>query len=188
MRFILVCIGWALLAGCHLEERKEVHQKNPLSQLASFEVITFFSPYENFDEKLLLEVLISRLKEIGQVEFIEKGSPKENTALLISLGGYQQKQEGFIQVFSNVKVVANKFETACSIWKKDFDEGQNLPYPVLENGKVFFKRDIEKKADSKNTDPKAILEHLITEFTKEYRLSNPENSVPLFYIQKDLIS
>lgn len=189
MRFILVCIGWMFLAGCHLGEKKETHQSGPLSQLSSFEVMTFFSPYDNLDEKPVLEMLVSSLKQVGRVEFIDKDKEythRENASvLLFSLGGDLQQQKGSIQVFSNVEVVANKSKMVCSIWEKDVNQNQNLPYPVEEDGKVFFKKDIEENVNSNKSEE--LLEHLITEFAKEYRLSNSENNVPIFYLWKDPI-
>ncbi len=67
---------------------------------------------------------------------------------------------------------------------KNLNQNQNLPYPVEENGKVSFKRDGEGKGDSNNT-LETLLERLVAEFAKEYRLSNPEKSSPVFYIRKD---
>ena len=189
MRLILVCIGWMFLAGCHLGEKKETPQARPLSQLSSFEVITFFSPYDNFDEKPILEMLISSLKQIGRVEFIDKGKeymPRENASvLLLSIGGYEQQQKGSIQVFSNVEVVANKSKMSCWIWQKDVNQTQNLPYPVEEDGKVLFKKDTEENVNSNK--PEELLEHLITEFATEYRRFNSENSAPIFYVWKNPI-
>ncbi len=183
----LVCIGWIFLTGCHLGKTKEVQQKGPLSQLLSFEIVTFFSPYEGFDEKHLSEVLIRNLQQIGRVELVESSS-KNTSVLLVALGGYQQQQKGFIRIFSTAEVIANKFKMVCSVWEKDSSENQNLPYPVLENGKIFFKRDFEQKESSKDSNPDVLLELLITEFAKEYRLSNSESSTPVFYLRKNPIS
>jgi hypothetical protein len=66
MKFILVCIAWIFLAGCHVGEKKDVHQKSPLTQLSSFEVRTFLSPYENFDKRPALEVLRAVLSNLDE--------------------------------------------------------------------------------------------------------------------------
>ena len=188
MKHIFLLILCSLFfIGC--DSKGEKYQMGPLSQIKEFDVFTCFSPYEKFDCNDLFKILIDGLKAIGQVEIIEfscESTPsKMHTLLFLSLGGYQQKNKGSIEIISPVQIEANHYKENCPIWHIKFDgETENLSFPVIENGKVAFKRndqtlDISKKNDK---DPAITLRQMVLEFANAYHHFNPEKERPIFYV------
>lgn len=188
-QILLSLLSLVFLINCHAKE--EQHSQCPLSQIKDFDVCIFLSPYEKYDCDVLFNTAVESLKTIGPVEIVrlsfEAKSEKTPTLLFLSLGGYQQENEGSIEIISPVAIEANQFKMNCSIWNiKHEDKSENSCYPVFEDGKIVFKRDPQvstKKIDPEER-PVLVLKQLIENFAEEYRNSNSNEEKPTFHIYK----
>lgn len=176
---LLLVFCLSFLIGCQSNHVKP--KIGPLTQIEGFEVFAFFSPYEKFDRDALFKTLVENLTAIGSVEVIEDISQfsKIPTLFLLSLGGYEQENEGSIEIVTSVEVEANKFKTTCPIWKTHLHKG--FPYPVIEDDKVVFKREDESSLAVTN-DPLLVLKQMIENFSKEYQNCNLEGVKPKFFV------
>lgn len=188
--FLFVNVLFLLLLGCHTNKKKLL--AGPLSEIKDFQVCYFFSPYEKYDRDLLFSTLVKCLKEIGTVEIVDNShltqALKTDTHFFISLGDYQEKNKGSIEIKSQVLIEANQFPINCTIWARNFDEGTQASYPFIENGKVSFKEvneisnmDSQTNVQSPN-NPVSVLTQLIENFGDEYFRCNSKTEKPVFYI------
>lgn len=173
MQFITVLL-LLFLVGCQ-NQRKT----GPLTQIKQFEIIPFFSPYEDFDRDLLLATLVQSLETVGDVEIIKndcfQSLPENSTLFLLSLGGYQEVNRGSIQVTAQVVVEANQFKTNAEIWHTRFID-KNLAFPEdTSNGIVFH------KGSGKST-PVMVIQEMLTLFSEDYRANNPQGVRPVMRI------
>lgn len=97
-----------------------------LTQLQTFDVIAFFSPYDKLDETAAYSSLIDSLKKIGKVTITEDESMlcsllqnhSPHPICYFSIEENQDLLEVSLHVIAEVTVAANQYKTACPIWKK----------------------------------------------------------------------
>ncbi len=188
----LLVLSFLFLIGCYSNPGKD--QKGALSQIRNFEVYAFFSPYEKFDRDSLFNTLVESLKLIGKVEIIEVSCKstlsKTRPLLFLSLGGYQEENKGYIEIISPVVIEVNQARRNCTIWHRSYqEEVQDLPYPIIKEGKVAFKRGQKSssalEANSQPSDnAELILKQLIGNFASDYQRLNLKGKVPTFYVYR----
>ncbi len=183
---MLVILCTLFLIGCH--SNRETEQKGPLSKIKAFEVFAFFSPYETFDQDFLFRTLVDSLRMIGKVEIIPTScastSCETRHLLFLSLGGYEQENQGSIQIISSVSIDVNQVKINCPIWKMSYDSNQkNWPYPEMEDGKIVFKRPSQETV---KLSPDAALKEMVANFVDEYYRFNSKGEKPIFYIYQSL--
>lgn len=184
MKSLFICVCALFFASCSFNSEK-AKNLGPLAEFKEFEIVLFLSPFENFDQKELYTFILQNFQEFGDVKVSAKSeqshSLQTTPVLLFSLGGYQEKESGSIQVLGNVKVVGNNFQMACPIWKVDYRK-DNLPYPVIENNKIVFKKDQENADNTKIPTVHLVVKQMLTKFAEEYRKDNPKENRPTFHI------
>lgn len=190
MRILLALVFMFGLVGCNSKDR--VHPKRGVfTSINKFEIIPFFSPYENYEQEFLFTTLVKALEEVGNVQ-ISKARAGDfcqrqfAMCMLISIGGYQEKNIGSIQVFADVEMAINQFKTSCMVWTTEMSNQRNLPYPVIENEGVFFKT--ENPSSEEKDHPEVTIKMLISKFIHEYRENNSNHTTPTFYIHHPLFS
>lgn len=181
--FFLLC--FSLLVGCH--SKKEIVPVGPLSQMHSFDVCVFFSPYEQFDREFLFDCLVDELKKIGSVEIMHTpnqwANNAENVVLFFSLGGYEQADMGSVQLISTVEVKKNGFKTACPIWCVNSHREGALE-PIFENGRISFRANAQ--ASPVKLDAQTVLRQMVVDFANEYHKCNSANDTPLLRIYQSM--
>ena len=175
VRTFLVFLTLVSLVGCNPSAGKP-NPVGALTGLEEFEIVPFFSPYDELNNEQLLKALVSSLEKIGNVKTRE-GSIDSSTYVLVSVVA---EDAGSIQAFGDVEAKSNKFKTACAVWRADVSP-ENPLYPEVENGKVLFKRS-EFSREEKNSSTE-VVEALIHKFAQEYNLDNsPGKRKPVFYL------
>ncbi len=174
--------------GCH--ENHEKIQNGPLSRIRNFDVYAFFSPYEKVDDELLFKTLTDSLNEVGNVEIIEisyHSSPSNTHPLIfLSLGGYQEEKKGYIKIVSPVTIDVNQAKADCTIWHTSYQD-TDLPYPIIEDGKVAFRKSTDHEGITSNQSaatPESILRRLIANFASDYSELNASGEKPTFYVYR----
>lgn len=188
MKILIILIGLLTVTGCNRGHKQQ--GRGILTDMDRFEVIPFFSPYENYDLDLLFQALVKELEAIGKVEVLhaEKKAlyqnPKPATCMRISIGADPERGLDSVQIFSEVEVVSNKCKTSSMIYSLDMDNKGTLSYPELEKGKVIFKEGA--KQDEVSQTPEIRIKTLIAKFAEKYQRDNPKDKTPIFYLYPPL--
>jgi hypothetical protein len=112
MRTFLALITLVCLVGCNPSGEKS-NTVGALTGLQEFEIVPFFSPYDDLNKEQLLKALVSSLEKIGNVKTREQSSDS-STYVLVSLAS---ENSGSIQAFGDVyrNNLKNWFLTASAL-------------------------------------------------------------------------
>lgn len=170
MKFLLF-LACVILASCNSESEKK---KNipPLRNLQNFEVVALFSPYEQYDQKMICNILIDSFKNIGEVTVVQDASmfatlPQLQSSAPIcyfSIGKIQNRIEIVLNVIAEVEVITNQSKITCPIWTN--------------------KASAEFMSDNFQLEVAGIIKNMIKEFAEEYSKANPGKTRVAFLVRE----
>ncbi len=179
---ILFCVFLLLATPLCATENKGGVNTFPLAGFQKFEVVTLFSPCDKIEKDQVYLSEEQAFKQLGQV------TSSSGESMLVSLVqdafslvqqevlkspicffSIERKEDDFevsMEVSVEVEVVANKYKTACPVWKKTV-------YSPIEGG------------IQDNVDLNQSIQELVKAFAEDWKKANSQSSKqPSFHIRK----
>jgi hypothetical protein len=157
------------------ETKIEEDTTRVLGRFQKFKVVTLLPFFERIDQKVIYETMTESFKKYGQVIVSEKKSmfqsllqlDAQDPVCFFVIDKEEEQIKGSLEILAEVEVVANKYKTTCSIWKKTL----YVPIPP------------EKKNQVESIIANLIQE-MIDEVSKDWMKANADAKQPIFHINK----
>jgi len=154
-------------------EKKAESVEYALSGFQKFEVITFFSPYDKIDQNLIYDSVAEAFKKFGQIALSENESMLSGLLQLsasfpicyFSIGKNEDSIEVSLNVLAEAEVLANKYKTTCTLWKKTLfsqisQDNNQMSLVIAKLIQEMIKSFAEDCMKANNKDTKQLFFHV----------------------------
>ena len=154
-------------------EKKTESVENVLSGFQEFEVITFFSQYDEIDQNAIHDSVAASFQQFGKISVSENESMLSSLLqrspsfpiCYFSIAKKDDQIEVTLHVLAEAEVLANKYKTTCTIWKKtlssQISQKDNQSNLVIGNLiQEMIKSLVEDCVKANNQDSKQLSFHI----------------------------
>jgi hypothetical protein len=166
-----------LLVGCSSSVEKnqqKIEQCSVLGHIRNFDIIPFFSPYDDVNREQVFGVIVDSFKNIGEVQVsaeqslfdsLLQSAPVSQMSAVLSIGKLGNDMRGSLKIGTEVQVIANECNVFSVVWSKECS--------------IRISDDKNQLTD----EASQLVKELVEAFALDYSEANANGGKPIFDIR-----